>query len=662
MNADGIAAVLAGIQLVYQVATDAVNAHHNRKQEHEQQVAAMQAASGNTLEEALNRTRMALSRGNINDVSSQLQKIAQRRSFCLLFRRVGFTEGKVKTLGSAKLNCIDADTGFTTFINNICAEVARFDQEEDPDEVSGYAEFSGVVVLELTCTSYGTNDRDCLTFAGMIYQLLVLKLPQGLPTGVGRLTYEYINTETEDVPKRNVFVLRGSMYYDPDAPQDFALADYSVDMNLFLLGRTRSGKSTLGNALLKAFGCHHRQFKMVKGGTGTFAPNVRSFKHPTVGHMCRIIDTPGLFDESRADAVYFGPFRNVVAELKTCVPPVIVVKYKENGTLEGEVLELMTAYENLFDPELLMDAKVVVTYEEADKASASHARRNLIQGEAFTQRLGRRSIDDVLLLNMTKVQKKSPEISDEVTRQLKDNMFKGEIKPAKVQGEETDLDHSRTMQNLLSEGQFLHMAVSKAKEVNIKMRTEAELKVNRIHGKSGANLQIKWNGRFTTVEYMSFEKGGILRNVGGAFVGLRSDAEIMQLTLWAELKPQVIWDKDEAYAAVMDILKACSMTEGFCGGIRGRRIISKTFPRIHWVLYHYDHVNLGIDEGKAFFDDRVKYLTSEGGKEGDHGKHVQSDANKLLEASLQVNEAFKKTGNVARKTMNAVNNTLASLQ
>lgn len=188
-----------------------------------------------------------------------------------------------------------------------------------------------------------------------------------------------------------------------EAGEDIYLGERSGNThNVYIVGKTGTGKSTTGNLVVKTL-CsseYAEVFGIVRGSTGTCVPKIQPCKlsgtkestHiptfrstssvPVEEQEYQVIDTPGLYDESKADPVYLNTLGTTIRRLKTASKILLVVQQSGGrGANEWpQIKDMILLYTRLLGCDPINKMGVVVTVEtEADVEFA----------DAFVKELGR---------------------------------------------------------------------------------------------------------------------------------------------------------------------------------------------------------------------------------------------------------------------------------
>ncbi len=169
------------------------------------------------------------------------------------------------------------------------------------------------------------------------------------------------NSELAPVGKKTIVLLR------PE-PVEREKPDYDHLCRIFLVGDTRTGKSSLGNALTQT-----SAFNVSKGMTGTLHIGSQEVVVTQSGYrcLCEVYDTPGLNDKDKLDVYYQAAIEDKIVGLQQANALVLTISV--DGGITDSTRRAIDEYKALFGQNMVrMLIVVLTTNESADKRACDH--------------------------------------------------------------------------------------------------------------------------------------------------------------------------------------------------------------------------------------------------------------------------------------------------
>lgn len=165
----------------------------------------------------------------------------------------------------------------------------------------------------------------------------------------------------------------GGMVYlmrDVEAEEPEPTGGYDVIKRVMLLGDTRTGKSTLGNALMG-----RGSFRVARGMTGTMHidKDVTTEQSGSNDILTEYYDTPGLNDRDGLDPMYEAAIEDKIVTLQRVSTLVVTVSI--DGGLTGSFDNALKQYRKLFGTDMFGMLIVVLTVN--DNISDKEAEENI---------------------------------------------------------------------------------------------------------------------------------------------------------------------------------------------------------------------------------------------------------------------------------------------
>ncbi|KAI0561707.1 P-loop containing nucleoside triphosphate hydrolase [Gracilaria domingensis] len=148
---------------------------------------------------------------------------------------------------------------------------------------------------------------------------------------------------------------------EPGSAHDFSPSE-PVARNVYLLGETGEGKSTLANDLTGT-----ERFRVSHSGTGTTDISCGMLKYGEDSHNINVWDTPGMNDQGNLDSRYARILEQTLAENKTVSAVVVVSK---DGSRVPKTLKMaISAFRKLFGESFMCSICVCIGINEKKTAA-----------------------------------------------------------------------------------------------------------------------------------------------------------------------------------------------------------------------------------------------------------------------------------------------------
>ena len=199
----------------------------------------------------------------------------------------------------------------------------------------------------------GKTDIDLENKVAAALSCIVMEV-LGLPP-VGDLT-DMLRSDLGPCGKKTIGLLRAK------TPK-VELLDWDELCRIFIIGDTRTGKSTIGNAMTQ-----NTTFTVSKGTTGTLNVCCEKIVKNIDGTrwLTEIYDTPGLNDKDHLDPYYIASIEDTIVAVNEVSALVLTISVGEG--IKGSILDCIETYKKLFGTRMTSLLFIVLTTnDEADE-------------------------------------------------------------------------------------------------------------------------------------------------------------------------------------------------------------------------------------------------------------------------------------------------------